>query len=82
VAVVAVVVESLGHLAQRHAQGGQEEQVVEVLLVHVCIFMLRQRLRSLVPPGQDLLVCRAAEAEQVDQSLLQAAAQQTTTPLR
>jgi hypothetical protein len=71
----------LVHLAQPHAQVALAALVAVALLVVACIFMLHQRLPSLVPLGQDLLAFRAAEAEQVDQSLLQAAAQQPTMPL-
>jgi len=81
VAVEVAEVGLLDHLPERHAQVARVALGAAVLLVVACIFMLHQRLPSLVPLGQDLLAFRAAEAEQVDQSLLQAAAQQTTMPL-
>jgi hypothetical protein len=78
-AVVAVVL--LVHLAQPHAQVAQAVMAAAVLLVAACIFMLHQRLPSLVLLVTDLLVCRAVVAARVGQSLLQAEAQQPTMPL-
>ena len=73
--------EFLGHLPEPHAQAARVALGAAVLLVVVCMSMLHQHLLFPALLEQGLLVCKAAVAARVGQSLLQAEAQQTTMPL-